>query len=134
MKKNKKKKTRRLLLFGTISVAVIVYFFYVLFSLSYNIYSLDKKRSELVEQLVAYEHDERVLSLEIDKLKDPDYIARFARENYQYSKDNEIIFQIVDEDEKIAEAKKKSYSGIIVVSASFLMLILIYIIKRGKKK
>lgn len=134
MKTSKKKRVRRLMIFGTISLAAIVYFFYVLFSLSYNIYSLNRQKNDLIYKLAEYEHDEKVLSQEIDKLKDPDYIARFARENYQYSRDNEIILQIVEEDKLIEEEIKKSYEGIIIICSSLVILIIVYIIKRSKKK
>ena len=33
-------------------------------------------------------------NIDADKLQDPDYIARYAREKYSYSKDGEIILRI----------------------------------------
>ena len=32
----------------------------------------------------------------VAKLQDPDYVARYAREKYLYSKDGEIIIRIPD--------------------------------------
>ena len=32
----------------------------------------------------------------VTKLQDPDYVARYAREKYLYSKDGEIIIRIPD--------------------------------------
>ena len=37
-----------------------------------------------------------IKGLFLDMLQDPNYIARFAREKYLYSKNGEIIIRIVD--------------------------------------
>lgn len=34
--------------------------------------------------------------MEVSKLQDPDYIARYAREKYMYSKPGEIILRMVE--------------------------------------
>ena len=39
---------------------------------------------------------EEELNNTVTKLSDPDYIARYAREKYLYSKDGEIIIRIPD--------------------------------------
>ena len=40
--------------------------------------------------------EEETLKDEINKLQDPEYMARYAREKYLYSKKNEIIIKIED--------------------------------------
>ena len=35
---------------------------------------------------------------DIKKLKDPEYVARYAREKYMYSKDGELIIRLPDDD------------------------------------
>ena len=40
-----------------------------------------------------------VLNQEIIKLQDPEYLARYAREKYFYSKDGELIIKLPDEEE-----------------------------------
>ncbi len=50
---------------------------------------LENKYNDLLEE-------EETLSSDIIKLQDPDYIARFAREKYLYSKNGEIIIRIVE--------------------------------------
>ena len=35
------------------------------------------------------------------KLQDPEYVAKYAREKYLYSKDGELIIKIVDENEQL---------------------------------
>ena len=37
---------------------------------------------------------EEALKVDADKLQDPDYIARYAREKYLYSKDGEFILRL----------------------------------------
>lgn len=55
-----------------------------------------KKKEELLEE-------EASLKSEVNKLKDPDYIARYAREKYMYTKDGEVILKIVEDDKEIKE-------------------------------
>ncbi len=49
---------------------------------------------ELEKKLADLQEKEKELNSEIVKLQDPDYLARYAREKYFYSKDNEIIIRI----------------------------------------
>ncbi|MBR1417172.1 MAG: septum formation initiator family protein [Bacilli bacterium] len=37
--------------------------------------------------------EEKQLKSDVNKLQDPDYVARYAREKYLYSKDGELIFR-----------------------------------------
>ena len=43
---------------------------------------------------MALKDQEDELKVDASKLQDPDYIARYAREKYSYSKDGEIILRI----------------------------------------
>lgn len=49
---------------------------------------------ELEKKLADLQEEEKELNSEIVKLQDTDYLARYAREKYFYSKDNEIIIRI----------------------------------------
>ena len=49
----------------------------------------------IIEELT---DEEKVLNSDIKKLEDPEYVARYAREKYLYSKDGELIIRIPDED------------------------------------
>ncbi len=40
--------------------------------------------------------EEEKLRSEINKLQDPEYMAKYAREKYLYSKDDEIVIKIED--------------------------------------
>ena len=58
-----------------------------------------RNRDEIKEVNVKYEElkeEEASLIVEVSKLKDPDYIARYAREKYMYSKNGEIILRMID--------------------------------------
>ena len=54
-----------------------------------EIATLQKKYSEELELEEDYKN-------QINKLQDPEYMARYAREKYLYSKKNEIIIKIED--------------------------------------
>ena len=62
-----------------------------------------KKTNDLKEKYDLLKEEEESLNVEITKLQDPDYIARYAREKYMYSKDGEFILRIVGEDEEKEE-------------------------------
>ena len=58
-----------------------------------------KTKQEIKELNITYNEKletEEELKDEINKLKDPEYMARYAREMFLYSKDDEIIIKIVD--------------------------------------
>ena len=44
------------------------------------------------------DYEKQVLETDVKKLQDPDYVAKYAREKYLYSKDGELIIKIVDND------------------------------------
>ncbi len=58
-----------------------------------------RTKQEIKELNLAYTESleqEDILNDEINKLKDPEYLAKYAREKYLYSKDDEIIIKIED--------------------------------------
>ncbi len=55
-----------------------------------------KLLQEQYEQLLTNESD---LESNLAKLKDPEYVAQYAREKYFYSRDGEIIIDMDDKDE-----------------------------------
>jgi cell division protein DivIC len=58
-----------------------------------------KTKNEINEMKVSYTEkleEEDQLNDEISKLQDPEYLAKYAREKYLYSKDDEIIIKIED--------------------------------------
>lgn len=62
----------------------------------YQIYQKSKEKKEFENQLIELKDKEEELKATVTKLQDPDYVARYAREKYLYSKDGEIIIRIPD--------------------------------------
>ena len=63
---------------------------------AYELYTKSKEKREFQEELSVLKEKEDELKGQVNKLQDPDYIARYAREKYLYSKDGEIIIRIPD--------------------------------------
>lgn len=128
---------RRLVFFGTISIAAIIYFFVTLATYTIRIAELSQEKKELAAQMVTLKDDEENLKLEIQKLQDPDYIARFARENYLYSKDGEYIIKLDDQEkEKETEEKVdwKDYKYVFIGGGVFVIILVIWLIKKVNEK
>ena len=134
-KKVTKASKRRLVIFGTCSCLMVGYFFFSAMEYAYSITKLENQKSVLEEQLVSLKEEEQNLKTEIQKLQDPEYIARYARENYLYSKDGEYIIQIEKkekEETKVEEVEPYYPISFIVMGIVFLF-IFFYIIKKSKK-
>ena len=98
MKNRKRKSTYRIRFF----LALIV-FGGISFALGYNLYSnitgivkMKNTKIELENKLLLLKDEKEILESDILKLKDPDYIAKYVREKYYYSKDGEVILRIDD--------------------------------------
>lgn len=132
-KKIPKASKKRLAVFGTISIIIIFYF---LFVLGYYIYSIYDKKQEKLKLDSTYKElktEEKILKTEIEKLQDEDYIARFARENYSYSKDGEYILKINETKEEESEEKQSfniEYNYIIYGGVIILFIIVFHTIKK----
>ena len=96
-KKSKKKKLKHsvrfflaFIVFGSIT-AVLGY------NLVNNIMiikEMNLRKKELNDQIVDLGKKKEILENDILKLEDPDYIAKYVREKYFYSKDGELILRI----------------------------------------
>lgn len=135
-KKITKTSKRRLLLFGTISIAVIISFFISLSCYVIDIYNLKHEARQLEHKVVELERDEENLKTQIDMLKDEEYLARYARENYLYSKDGEIVFKIESSKKKEdASSNKISFDSkyFIIAGVGMIFLLILYVsLKKGK--
>ncbi len=54
----------------------------------------NKEKEELTQTLSELEEEEETLSDDVEKLQNPEYAARYAREKYLYSKSDEKILKI----------------------------------------
>lgn len=125
---------RRLICFGTISLFVMIYFFISLSYYAYNIYSLQNEQKDLEQQLITLKKSEQNLKIEIEKLKDPDYLARYARENYSYSKDGELVIKLNKTAEKVKKAQEKFDFNFYLFcgGGSILFFVILYVIRKKK--
>ena len=96
-KKTSKKVKSRMFLFFIIFGTIIASLSYSFFSNVQKMIEINKQKNELKEKLASLEEEEKVLNSDIKKLEDPDYVARYAREKYLYSKPGEYILQIPEE-------------------------------------
>ena len=96
MKKMSKKTKFRVTFLGISLIIAIV--FCVSSTFSY-ITQIVKTKNRIDDLKVTYNErldDEEGLKEEINRLQDPEYMARYAREKYLYSKKDEIIIKIED--------------------------------------
>lgn len=127
---------RRLVFLGPLAFLAIVYFLFTIGMYGYKLVTLSHQEQQLKEKLISLQAEEQELKIEIQKLKDPDYLARYARENYLYSKDGEYIIKIEDPEDVVEEEKNYDiyYEYIICGAGIIIVLIFIYIIIRARKK
>ena len=93
-----KKKARRLATFGLISIALIIFIIFTVGGVFFDIVDKYKEKNELENKLIALEEKKKELENDVKKLEDPEYLARYAREKYFYSKDGELILRIPEDD------------------------------------
>jgi len=96
-KKNKSKAKKRVLYLGLTSVIIIVVTTFTIGKYWVEIIDKYREKKALEKELISLKEKEEELKVDANKLQNPDYIARYAREKYLYSKDGEYILQIPDE-------------------------------------
>ena len=99
MKKKKgkvsvKKSVKRLFVFGVFSVAIITFVLVSVYKIVNQIFDKYKEADELEKKIAVLTEEEEDLNNEINKLQDKDYLARYAREKYFYSKNGELIIRL----------------------------------------
>lgn len=94
MKNITKKDKRRLVVLMAIFLPLLVLFVSNSINYASIILSNIKEKKELEEKYQEILEEEELLKSEINKLHDEEYVARYAREKYLYSKDGEIIIKI----------------------------------------
>lgn len=100
MTKKKKKNVKvRLLLFFLVFGSIIGSLSYSFFSNVSKIIEIKNEKVALKEKLVNLKDEEDKLNSDIKKLRDPEYVARYAREKYMYSKDGELIIRLPDDND-----------------------------------
>lgn len=98
-KKTNKKARLRLFLFFIIFGTIIGSLSYSFFSNLNKIAEINREKKVLNDKLVELSDEENILNSDIKKLENPEYVARYAREKYLYSKDGELIIRLPDDNE-----------------------------------
>ena len=141
MAKRVPKASKRRLVFLTPLILFVL--FYFLFTVCYygiNLISLKKEHTNLSNDLIKLQAEEKKIKNEIEKLRDPDYLARYAREHFLYSKDGEYIIRLekennIQEKEEGVFTFNEDYVVYIIGGLSiFIILFIILIFKRNKRK
>ena len=80
-----------------------VFFGFIIITLSYKLFAylkeirdIKKEKETLEGKLADLEEQEEILKTDIQRLEDPEYVAKYAREKYLYSKEGELIIRIPD--------------------------------------
>lgn len=95
-KKMNKKSSRRIILFTFICLAVNFYIFYTIGSVFKEVEDKKKENVNLSTKLVELKEKSLILKNEVNKLQNSEYVARYAREKFLYSKKDEYILKIDD--------------------------------------
>ena len=96
-RKKVKKKAKRIATFGVLSIILVITICLTLFSVILEIIDKYQEKNKLNNELIALQEKQKELETDVKKLEDPEYLARYAREKYFYSKDGELILRIPEE-------------------------------------
>ena len=94
---SRKKSRRRMILLGFTSIIIIFVMTFTIGKYWVEIFEKYQEKKELDKELTLLKEKEEELKVDAKKLQNPDYVARYAREKYRYSKDGEFILQIPEE-------------------------------------
>lgn len=131
---------RRLVFLTPIILLILVYFLFTVLYYGVNLISLKRQEAKLNADLTSLQAEEKELKNEIQKLKDPDYLARYARENFLYSKDGEYIIKVNDsnkpqkENETLFDILEPYYMYITFGVLILIFIFILLIFKRNRKK
>lgn len=137
MKKRRVKKSVVKLVLRIVSISIIIYFCITAVSYVVKIKSLSYKEKSLINELVSLKENEEKLKTDILKLNDKEYIARYAREHYLYTKDGEYTLKIDENDDTKKDVEKKpDYKYIYIAStcAGVILLSVFVLHKKRRKK
>ena len=105
VKKNKSSSRIGFLFFVLIMFLVIL--IGTVFSDLQQVFANKNETKELSNKYLMLLEEEASLNSQVIKLQDPEYKARYARENQMYTKDGETILIIIDEEDKKVKEKEE---------------------------
>lgn len=142
MSKKKKNKfsiqaRRRLFFLRPICLFLLFFVAITFISDTIRLYQLNNEKKEKEEEYIKQQEKSDYLKNEIIKLNDPEYLAKFARENYSYSKDGELIIKIdekVDEEVKVEDNIQEKNSEWLIYGIIGIALLISYLFIRMLRK
>ena len=96
MTKITKKAKRRLLIWSLLILVIGAYLSVFAYRYWTQILENNRNRDELEQRYQTLLNEERSLNVEVTRLQDPEFVARFARERFLYSREGERIIKIAD--------------------------------------
>lgn len=133
-KKVSKTSKRRLTILIPVVVFAVGYLLFTAVTTAYQLYKLKSEQRALDKELVTLKGDSENLKNEITKLQDKDYVARYARENYLYTKDGEYVIKIDKEKKKPKKKKVVIDDQYIIYGSIGLFILFLFILIRVKRK
>ncbi|NMA50753.1 MAG: septum formation initiator family protein [Mollicutes bacterium] len=94
MKRKTRKERKRLIAISVIMILLLSFMCYSNYGNFHTIMNNRKKVSVLNSEYIKLQKENKSLKTEIAKMEDPEYLARYAKEKYLYSSDNEIIIRV----------------------------------------
>ncbi len=94
--KKSKKQTLRFLVFGIACLFVIGAVLTSITKVWVNIYAKYKEKSDLEKEFLSLKEEEEKLTVDVERLQNPEYIARHLREKYFYTKEGEYVIILPD--------------------------------------
>jgi len=137
-KKMTKSAKRRLTVITPIVILAIGYCAFTLVSTAISLYQLNIEEASLKKELNDLKGESKDLKNEINKLQDKDYVARYARENYLYTKDGEYVIKVDtgEEEETVnkIEIKDEYIIGGCILLGTLVLFYIILKVRKSKKK
>lgn len=96
MTKINKKAKRRLMIWSLLILVIGAYLSVFAYRYWTQILENNRNREELEQRYQTLLNEERNLNVEVTRLQDPEFVARFARERFLYSREGERIIKIAD--------------------------------------
>lgn len=110
---------------------MLVLFTFVKYSI--DLYHLNNEKKKKEAEYFELQEESEFLRNEVEKLHDPEELAKYAREKFLYSKDGELIIKIEKEEKTekpdIDKEKEEDMTIIFLCATGFGLIILYLIVK-----
>ncbi len=128
---------RRLFFLRPICLFLLFFVAITFISNTIRLYQLNNERKRKEDEYIKQQEKSDYLKNEIVKLNDPEYLAKFARENYSYSKDGELIIKLDEKDDeevKVEDNIKDSNKEWLIYCGIGVALVIFYLFMRMLRK